>query len=91
MKKILPAITAFVLVAAVAFTACGKKNSEEEKSTTESTTKSTTNLSQNVDEMADDIRTTVDEIKSDISEMMPDGDDDNDMTSASGASTTTKQ
>ena len=89
MKKILPAITAFVLVAAVAFTACGKKNSEEEKSTTESTTKSTTNLSQNVDEMADDIRTTVDEIKSDISEMMPGGDDD--MTSASGTSTTTKQ
>ena len=74
MKKLLPALTAFMLIAAVAFTACGKKGADDDKSTTESTTKSTTNLSQAADEFADDVKTTIDEMKSDISEMMPDSD-----------------
>lgn len=73
MKKLLPAAAAFILIAAVTFTACGKKSESDEKSTTESTTKSTTNLSQAADEFADDMKTTIDDLKSDVSEMMPSG------------------
>lgn len=87
MKKLLPALTAFMLIAAVAFTACGKKDMENDKSTTQSTTKSTTNLSQAADEFADDVKTTIDEMKSDISEMMP-GSDENATDSGSTTSTT---
>ncbi len=78
MKKILPAVTALILVSAVALTACGKKDTKPDNSTTstsESTLKSTTNLSQKADEFTDDMKTTIDEMKSDVSEMMPGGDD----------------
>ena len=82
MKKLLPVLTAFMLIAAVAFTACGKKDADDDKSTTESTT----NLSQAADEFADDVKTTIDEMKSDISEMMPDSDES---TTDSGSTTST--
>ena len=86
MKKLLPALTAFMLIAAVAFTACGKKDADDDKSTTESTSRSTTNLSQAADEFTDDVKTTIDEMKSDISEMMPGSDED---TTDSGTTTST--
>lgn len=76
MKKLLPAITALTLIAAVSLTACGKKDMKPDNggSTTESTTKSTTNLSQAADEFADDMKTTIDDMKSDVSEMLPGSD-----------------
>lgn len=72
MNRIIPVMTAIALTAALLLTACGKKTESDEKSTTESTTKSTTNLSQAADEFADDMKTTIDDLKSDVSEMMPD-------------------
>lgn len=88
MKKLLPAITALTLIAAVSLTACGKKDMKPDNdgSTTESTTKSTTNLSQAADEFADDMKTTIDDMKSDVSEMLPGSDD----TQSTSNSSTTK-
>ena len=77
MKKLLPAFTALLLVSILALTACGKKDETPDSSTTttsESTLKSTTDMSQAADEFADDMKTTIDDLKSDVSEMMPDGD-----------------
>lgn len=75
MKKLLPAIIALVLVTATALTACGKKDMADGKeSSTASTTKSTTDLSQAADKFEDEMETTLDDMKSDVEEMLPGND-----------------